>query len=957
MSNKVGIVLISILLFLMPNLGKSQNITSLGTPSVQQYKKITYKAGNQNWSIAFSTTGILYVANTEGLLSYDGTYWSLNQLPNRSTVRSVKISKDNRIYTGGLSEFGFWQRSENGHLQYTSISSLVKDKSTLKNDEIWKIILNGDEVIFQSFSKSYIYKNKQISIMTADGEPFLFAHYVYNNIFYQQIPSGLHVYAHNKLTAVKDKEKLQSSNILSMLPFHNQNTLIATSHNGLYIMDKDQNIKKWDCEASNILAKHQINNGIQLTTDHYAFGTIKNGVYIINKAGKIIQHINKNNGLQNNTVLSLGIDPQQNLWVGLDNGIDCIQINSPLYYYTDIKGEIGTVYTSALFDNKLYLGTNQGLYVCDWKEVKSINNFNFKLIPKSNGHVWSLTIIENQLICGHNEGTFLIKDDSMEKISAITGGFVNLPINNNSHFIQGNYTGLSLFEINNNIKFQKQFSLIKEPIRYAKQYNKNQFWIGNATNFHLVQYNPTTSDITINYSTAKDSTLKNTYFYNLSLLENRLVFTSDTGLYTYDEILKKFVYYEELNKKLNSFKSISQIFYKNQNEYFFAKNASLHIAKFDKVGNINIDSVSLHPLNNKMMKHYENIINIDNSQYLIGLDYGFAIYTESVQDAKMSPPLAPQIAYVTNLSNEKVYYDKSGLVRVPYVANNIRIAYSSPTYHEKLKYQYYLEGYSENWSLLEEESFKDFSNLPYGKFEFKVRAVSINGQVSSTTILFLEIITPWYYSIWMIIIYTLTFLLISYFILKKYKRYISYKKRLVNKKIIEKQQEEISKQAEINEKEIIRLKNFQLEKELEIKNRELSNATTNIVYKNEMLNKLNLELNKLNDSKGIALNESQLNRLNKLIESIQNDNRDWDIFEKSFNDAHENFFKKLKLEYPELVPNDLKLCAYLRLNMSSKEIASLLNISTRGVEIRRYRLRKKLGISTDKNLTEFLLER
>ncbi|HWK99165.1 MAG TPA: LuxR C-terminal-related transcriptional regulator, partial [Parapedobacter sp.] len=67
-------------------------------------------------------------------------------------------------------------------------------------------------------------------------------------------------------------------------------------------------------------------------------------------------------------------------------------------------------------------------------------------------------------------------------------------------------------------------------------------------------------------------------------------------------------------------------------------------------------------------------------------------------------------------------------------------------------------------------------------------------------------------------------------------------------------------------------------------------------------------------------------------------------------------FKKLKADHPELVPNDMKLCAYLRMNMSSKEIASLLNITTRGVEIRRYRLRKKLNLAPGKNLTEFLME-
>src|SRR5690606_19672091 len=148
---------------------------------------------------------------------------------------------------------------------------------------------------------------------------------------------------------------------------------------------------------------------------------------------------------------------------------------------------------------------------------------------------------------------------------------------------------------------------------------------------------------------------------------------------------------------------------------------------------------------------------------------------------------------------------------------------------------------------------------------------------------------------------------------------------------------------ELNEQQYILLKNKQLQKELEIKNRELANAATNIIYKNEMLNNLHAQLKELKDPEGNKLSSEELRKINKLIEDAHNDNRDWDIFEKSFNDAHGNYFKKIKAKYHELVPNDLKLCAYLRLNMTSKEIAALLNTTTRGVEIRRYRLRKKLG--------------
>jgi len=953
MQKPIFYILLFILIF--HSEGKSQSISSIGTPAVQQYLKTQYKAGNQNWSLSFAANGILYAGNNEGLLSFDGTYWNLHHLPNKSTVRSVKVANDGKIYTGGHAEFGYWERNYLGKLKYTSLSNYVKDKSILKNDEIWKIIFFDNTIIFHSFSKSYLFNKNEIRTLTAKGEPFLFAHHINNNLYYEQIPSGLHQFINNQLSPLKDKTLLINKNILSILPYDQDKSLIATANDGFFFLDKNNNIEKWRIEASEVLSRYKINNGVKISDNYFAFGTIKNGVYIIDKSGRIVQHINKNNGLQNNTVLSLEKDLQNNLWVGLDNGIDCIQINSPLYYYTDINGEIGTVYTSALFQNKLYIGTNQGLYVSQWPISHSNQSFSFKLIPNSNGHVWNLSVINNQLLCGHNEGTFLVLGDQLKKISTITGGYFYAPIASGNYILQGNYTGLSLFDGNTSIKHRKQFSNIKEPVKFSAHHTANQYWIGNENQFHLIEFDPNTTDIKLRYSTSQDSTVSHINFNGVSYLENRTVFSSDTGLYVYDDVLKKFVYYKDLNDRLQSFKDVTHIIQKSTNQYWFARNAGVGTVTIHKDGAISIDSITLAPLKNKMMKNYENVLNIGSNKYLIGLDYGLAIYSEDIRNQKLSP-LPPIISHITDLIRGESIVEENK-IRIPYQNNNIRIAFSSPLFNQDIRYQYHLENYAEDWSPLQEEAYKDFSNLSYGTYTFLVRAINSEGNVSEVTKLTFEIITPWYLRWWMITIYFILFIAIIFLFIQKYNDALARKQWILKKRLLEKQREEIAKNVEKNEKEIIRLKNIQLENELVTKNRELSNSATNMIYKNELLNKLQTELQNLKDQEGIKISSTQLNKLNKIVEDVQSDNRDWDIFERSFNDAHENFFKKLKLDFPDLVPNDLKLCAYLRLNMSSKEIATLLNISTRGVEIRRYRLRKKLGIPTDKNLTEFLLER
>ncbi|WP_449436119.1 helix-turn-helix transcriptional regulator [Pedobacter steynii] len=189
-----------------------------------------------------------------------------------------------------------------------------------------------------------------------------------------------------------------------------------------------------------------------------------------------------------------------------------------------------------------------------------------------------------------------------------------------------------------------------------------------------------------------------------------------------------------------------------------------------------------------------------------------------------------------------------------------------------------------------------------------------------------------------------------------YERKLKKDQQAISDKLQAEKDEFLKKEAEATERQIIKLQTEKLQGELAGKNRELANSAMSLVYKNELLQKLSQEMLKIKDSSGKPLAEEQLRKIQKVIDDGMNDERDWNLFESSFNEAHESFFKKLKANHPDLVPNDLKLCAYLHMNMSSKELASLLNISLRGVEIRRYRLRKKLEVPHDKNLVEFLME-
>src|SRR5690606_15831950 len=226
---------------------------------------------------------------------------------------------------------------------------------------------------------------------------------------------------------------------------------------------------------------------------------------------------------------------------------------------------------------------------------------------------------------------------------------------------------------------------------------------------------------------------------------------------------------------------------------------------------------------------------------------------------------------------------------------NIRISYALPWYSAiPVQYQFYPQGYSRTWSEWSEAAQKESTNLKRGSYTFKVRARTADGTVSDIAELRFTIMPPWWLSWGAWVLYILLFVAVLIAGRGWYRRKIRKHRELIQANMAKKQREILAKEAEENEQRLVKLKNEQLERELASKNRELANTTMSIVYKNELRNTVHDELLQLRDGEGRKLSNEQLRKINKIIEDARSDERDWHVFEKSFNEAHENFFKKLK---------------------------------------------------------------
>ena len=410
-------------------------------PPIENYSPKLYNAENQNWSISQSNDKLIYVANNSGLLEFNGSKWRLYPSPNNTILRSINVS-NGKIYTGAYMDFGYWERNEFGSLQYESLSKNIEQ--SLIEEDFWNILKLDDYVLFQSLYRIYVYNtiDESFKIITSETRiPKAFK--VDNSIYFQKMGEGIFKIENGNNVLVSNNEIFKTKILVNIFK-SDKRILFQTQEDGFYYLETNKMVK-WNISTNDIISSISVYSSIQLVDGSFILGSISDGIYHLNKNGELINHINQEKGLNNNTILSMFEDVDRNLWLGLDNGISVINFNSPFRVYDDSQGKLGSTYASIVYNNNLYLGTNQGLF---YKKLDSKENFNF--IRGTEGQVWCLKKFDNKLFCGHDKGTFIVSNNKVKLISDVMGTMEIKSIKNKENLlIQGFYNGLNILEKRN----------------------------------------------------------------------------------------------------------------------------------------------------------------------------------------------------------------------------------------------------------------------------------------------------------------------------------------------------------------------------------------------------------------------------------------------------------------------------------------------------------------------------
>ena len=654
---------------------------------------------------------------------------------------------------------------------------------------------------------------------------------------------------------------------------------------------------------------------------------------------KSLKKIDKSRGLANNTVLSLYEDIKNNIWLGLDNGITVINNDSPFSIYSDSDGVLGTIYATKLFNKILYVGTNQGLFFKKYNTDEP-----FRLIKETSGQVWSLIEIDNTLFCGHNNGTFIVSNGSVKKISNTNGSWTFRKISNDSSdVLEGSYYGLKILsKVNEQWIVKNNITGFDISSRFFEISNNGKIIVSHG--YKGVYKLSVNSDFTNIIDYELDSIALKGGNTSLAKFDNNIYYNYDKGMLKYNSLSNDF----SKDTLLSNLSSKDLLYGIIRNDFdgklwLFSENNIHYVYKDLVSGNKKVSSiVSTNQLRRTV---FENISKIDESNYVIGTNNGYI--TLDLDKYKLLPPKV-NISKIESyeLNQNPISVNNEEFIQFESSFNNLRFHTNVSNYQkfQPITFEYLLEGYLSEWVSVKESPFIEFNNLKPGDYEFRVRARVGDFYSSNVDSISFSVESPWYFSNFMIANYFLVFAIVFFLFNRSYEKYYREKEQ----KIIRTNQNKLEL-IEIEKKQaLMAVENIKLQNDIESKNRELAVSTMSMIKKNQFLSKIKSDLKKSESGDKIF-------SVIKMIDRNLNNKDDWKFFEEAFNNADKDFLKKVKSTHPSLTNNDLRLCAYLRLNLSSKDIAPLLNISLSSVEIKRYRLRKKMQLTHNEGLTDHLL--
>lgn len=929
----------------------------------RNFSSIGYRGGTQNWCVEQLPSGQVAFANNNGLLLFDGERWELHPIVNYSTVRALRYSKgDGRLYAGASNEFGYYATRMDTYLfEYHSISDQVP--SSMRGfGEIWNIVFWQGQLVFQGKNHLFIYNvrmNKlrcihssvRIESLVVSGGRLLVGTHDYlgelrgNHI--EALPGGVY----------------PSRWVVRAMCLYRGKLLVATQQNGLYVYEKGRFLP-FVPELSPLLSSNQV-FCMALWGNKLALGTVRAGLIVRDLSTGVTQYVNASQGLQNNTVLSVAFDYRGSIWLGLDNGVSYAMLDAAYSNIVSERNSIGTGYTSLLFGNYLYLGTNQGLYMNTMPLGQQMLSQVPAAVSGIVGQVWCIDRIGDVLLCGTDRGLFRVSAGKATQIEGLDGTWRFCELKRHPGYIVAtDYQGMVLLKkVGDSYQMAHRVKIPVDVSGNLYEDSDGTLWMSNWLNgIYRLQFSADLKSMRLLETFNAKNQLLVDQGNNVCRIGNHLYVSSVDGFYRYDHAKRKLVYDKAFSKIFDTYGEALHLQETPNHDIWAQKVGYLAIARRTARG-YEVDSMSYRPIVKNQQLGLANMTALDAQTSVINGNNGFYLVKNHYVNRLKDYPLSIG-RIIANSDGDTVVYRTSLMgtkegdephVKLAKSLNSIRIEFAMPEFQteDAVTYQCLLENYDDHWRTAEDFS-KEYSQLPKGTYVFRVKAFSrLSGKVQEAKVK-ITILPAWYETFWAYLVYVGLFCLLIYYVVK----YLVWRsnRELKRKQILNERKMQIEMAQ--RKAEVAEMKSEQLQTELKHKSSELASSTMNLIHQNDILQKLDegmvdlAESVRREDKKAVVT--GKISTIRNDLQSCLNNDEGWDKFEENFNLVYDDFMKKLTSRYTTLKMSDRKLCAYLRMGLNSKDMASLLNMSVRSIETARYRLRKKLQLEAGENLTEFI---
>lgn len=895
----------------------------------------------QFWDGCEDEKGVVYLGNNDGALVYDGERWQKVRTPNGSAVRCLATDARGRVLAGAYGEFGEIVPDGKGGYRFCSWASRLQQPASRLGD-IWDIHPMGETIVLRTPHYLVLLKGQSAQLISCRNY-FESSFLLRDTLYVQDQHEGLFCLQDQQLRKLVDDKALGGKRLMAMLGKQGE----AHRH----LLTEDGKLYRWQPAQGSVQPEASLLPAGEAVTcalrqgKQLLVGTLSRGLLAYDlqqqrmRSGPVADH------LPAETIHNMLLNRQGNLWLLLNNGLRFVQMRPSI----QTLFEQASVYDLHMDEGRMTLATNQGLYTAPLiaEGGRGLQLGAFQKIAGSEGQVWSLGAHAGKLYASHDKGLFVLQGDKAHHLDGPTGIWRIEPLAGDS-LLACSYEGMYLMKGERLLHKVQGFEESVRDILPAEA--PHTYWICHGyKGVYRIRFNEGYTRVLSTEQFGEAHGLPSIYNINAHRWQGQTIFSTNAGLYIFREQDRRFILHQPLTDRLGKTQNIRQLLGRGSRSWFIQDDA---LGYFDK-GRPGLHTDPFLPLKGSFNRSMELIRPLSEQQVAIGTREGLFL-----ADLRAHVPIADVQASVVALSagGERLPLDS---LEIGPSAGPLLLHFACPKLMDlgAVKYRYRLQGGEEQWSEWSETPELTLHYLPAGNYALQLQAQGSNGQVAEARPLPFSVLPSWYLRWWALMAWALMLAVLGYWSVRKLRAHQHAKEEKIRqraakeKKLLELEIEQLRLAQEKQQVEQVK---EALEEDVRYQSKELANHSVLLLQKQQLLGEVRQELASLHKK---VEEEPLRKRISRLMQTIGNQLKEeapvQQLFDAEFERIHQEFFRSLQAAYPDLTGRELRLCAFIKMDMTNKDIAPLLGISVRGVETARYRLRKKLQLEQDEGMGAF----